>query len=363
MNIMTLDTTKKQASISLQINEKVVIEKTKENDTHSESLLPKINEMLTEQNTTIKDIDVYGMLIGPGSFTGIRISVSMVKAFLFNTQKKCVSVNSFELLAYNIQDKKAGFFVGLSADGRGAYVAEFNEKNTLKRYDWITLAELNNLCKISGLPLFIKAEEEAYFDELTVSKNLVIQKDNSLLELVKQKIKNNEFVDKKELEPLYIRLSQAEDQYQQNLLGKIVIKNANLSSLDELEILEEEIFKEEAYKKESLKEELTRDDRVVIIATLNEKIIGYVMLLKTPDNLLNIIKIAVTPSYQKLKVATKLFEQVINLKKENGYDKIFLEVNEHNKAAIAFYKKMGFTETHKRQKYYKNGDSAIVMTL
>ena len=42
---------------------------------------------------------------------------------------------------------------------------------------------------------------------------------------------------------------------------------------------------------------------------------------------------------------------------------MFLEVNEHNAPAINFYKKLGFIETNKRKKYYKDGADAIIMFL
>ena len=118
MNILALNTTKIKAQIITSIDNKNVFFKTQESDKHSESLLPNIEKMLINENTSLNNIDVFSVVIGPGSFTGIRIGVSLVKAFLFGTNKKCVSVNSFELLAYNIKEK-LDYYIALNADNRG----------------------------------------------------------------------------------------------------------------------------------------------------------------------------------------------------------------------------------------------------
>jgi tRNA threonylcarbamoyladenosine biosynthesis protein TsaB len=363
VNLLTLDTTKKQASIGLLLKDEVIVQSTKEHDKHSETLLPKIEYLLQSKNIHIRDIDVFGVLIGPGSFTGIRIGVSMIKAFLFASSKQCVAVNSFELLAYKIKTQENGFLVSLSADGRGAYVAEFDKTHTLINTSWISLKELDELCKTKALPLFVKQEEESYFEPLNTKLNLVEQAHGDLLKLVTEKAKNNQFTTIKELEPMYIRLSQAEDQLHLNFYKKLVFERGKAELLEELSLLETQIFEEEAYKKQSLQEELTSDNRTTIVAKLNGKIIGYVIVMQTPDDMLNIIKIAVLKEYRNLKVATKLFEEVLKLKKATNASKLFLEVNENNVSAIQFYKKMGLKETNRRQKYYKNGDAAIVMFL
>lgn len=363
MNILALDTKNKQAQLALKTADEVVFETTLENESHSESLLPKIDAILTQNNLKIADINVFSVAIGPGSFTGIRIGVSMVKAFLFRLEKKCVAVNTFEMLSYNINSGNAPFLLALNADNRGCYVGEFDESKHLVRTMLYSLDELEKECASKNLALFVKSEEVDYFNHLNVKLNLVLQTKEAQLNVTLEKIKNNEFINSSELEPLYIKLSQAEDQFREKLLNHLLIKKADKTHLLSLEKLEKEIFLEEAYSLNSLKDELNSEDRVILIATLNEEIIGYVIVLKTLDNMLNILKIAVKPMYRKLQVATKLFEKVLELKQNEGFEKIFLEVNEHNKSAINFYKKMGLKETYKRQKYYKDGSDAIIMFL
>jgi len=359
VNILALNTTKIKAQIITSIDNKNLFFKTQEGDKHSESLLPNIETMLLNENASLNDIDVFSVVIGPGSFTGIRIGVSLVKAFLFGTNKKCVAVNSFELLAYNIKEN-SNFFIALNADNRGVYVAKLENK----KIAWIRLFTLKDLeieCNKNNLPLYIKNEESNYFLDLNCNKNLMLEDENALLEVTKEKIKLNEFININALEPLYIKLSQAEDQFREKLIKSIVIENASERDLLDLVKLENDIFKTESYSKESLLQILKDEYSTIILAKLNDEILGYAIFQKTPDELLEILKIAIKEQYQKLGVATKIFEQIELLKKVERLYNVMLEVNEHNEKAIAFYKKMGFKELNRREKYYKNGDTAIVM--
>lgn len=69
---------------------------------HSEKLVPIIKELLENLNIDIKDIDLYGVAIGPGSFTGLRIGIGTMKSFAHLFDKPIVGVSSLEGLAYNL---------------------------------------------------------------------------------------------------------------------------------------------------------------------------------------------------------------------------------------------------------------------
>ncbi|MDD4211259.1 MAG: tRNA (adenosine(37)-N6)-threonylcarbamoyltransferase complex dimerization subunit type 1 TsaB [Clostridia bacterium] len=365
MNILALDTTKKTALITTYVNNKSASIFTGEHDSHSENLLSKIDEVLFNERISLADINTFSVVVGPGSFTGIRISVSLVKAFLFGTQKKCVAVNSFEMLAYNINSASIqnDFLVCLNADNRGCYTAHFNKDKTIKNMKVLSLADLEKYLNANNLQLFVKDDEKEYFDAVNCAKNYVNISEDTLINLTLEKEAKNEFIGINELEPLYIKLSQAEDQYREKMLKNLKIEKAYISDLLELEKLEKEIFGDEAYGKDSLKDEIKKDDRLFLVAKLNDEIIGYADSLKTQDNMINILKIAVKPLYRKLLIATKLLEHLNIFAKSNNFKKMFLEVNEHNAPAINFYKKLGFIETNKRKKYYKDGADAIIMFL
>lgn len=72
--------------------------------THSETLMPIIKQILDETNLKLSDIDLLVSDIGPGSFTGIRIGISTIKAFADSLDIKTIGINSLEALSYNITD-------------------------------------------------------------------------------------------------------------------------------------------------------------------------------------------------------------------------------------------------------------------
>lgn len=70
--------------------------------THSENLVPMIKEMLDNLNLKISDIDIYGVAIGPGSFTGLRIGIATIKSFAHVFNKPIIGISTLEGLAFNL---------------------------------------------------------------------------------------------------------------------------------------------------------------------------------------------------------------------------------------------------------------------
>ena len=102
MKILAIDTSSKVCSVAILEDNEVINEKHIENElTHSQKLMPMIDEILKECKLSLSDFDLYACSIGPGSFTGVRIGVSTVKAFCDVTNVKVIGVSSLESLAYN----------------------------------------------------------------------------------------------------------------------------------------------------------------------------------------------------------------------------------------------------------------------
>ena len=71
--------------------------------THSQRVMPMVEAALAMSDMAVSDIDVFGAVTGPGSFTGVRIGVSSVKALAHAAGKPCVGVDALHALAANIQ--------------------------------------------------------------------------------------------------------------------------------------------------------------------------------------------------------------------------------------------------------------------
>ena len=97
MKILAVDTSNKVASVALFENNEVLNEKYSEDQkTHSEKVLPLLDEMLKESNTNISEVDELVVCTGPGSFTGIRIGVSLVKGMAQALKRKVIGVTALE---------------------------------------------------------------------------------------------------------------------------------------------------------------------------------------------------------------------------------------------------------------------------
>ena len=105
MKILSIDSSSKVCSVAALEDTDVIIQKHVEDEkTHSQKLMPMVDELLKACNLSLKDFDLYACCTGPGSFTGVRIGVSTVKAFNDVTGIPISSVSSLESLAYNTLD-------------------------------------------------------------------------------------------------------------------------------------------------------------------------------------------------------------------------------------------------------------------
>lgn len=74
---------------------------------HSTALMPAVENLLTEAGIKAGDLDFAAAVVGAGSFTGIRIGISTVKALCYALNIPCLKVTSFEVLAYDTTDGNA----------------------------------------------------------------------------------------------------------------------------------------------------------------------------------------------------------------------------------------------------------------
>jgi len=108
LKLLALDTSGPVAGVAILRDGQVAYEGAAVNAmTHSVSLLPMVEEALTRSGLTIEDIDLYAAVTGPGSFTGVRIGVSMVKGMAHGAGKPCVGIDALQALAAGVSGKDA----------------------------------------------------------------------------------------------------------------------------------------------------------------------------------------------------------------------------------------------------------------
>lgn len=101
MNILAIDTTIGRSSVSVLRGMETVNSLVEKGDVNSSTnLLSLVDKLLFNNSLKIYEIDLFALTIGPGSYTGIRIGLSTMKAIAYSTDKLCVGVPTLKALAH-----------------------------------------------------------------------------------------------------------------------------------------------------------------------------------------------------------------------------------------------------------------------
>ncbi|MBP3630715.1 MAG: hypothetical protein J6J23_04415 [Clostridia bacterium] len=168
----------------------------------TEYLTQAIDMCLKKAKLKIDDIDVIGVCVGPGSWTGSRVAVSTMNGLIsgMKNEPKVVSFDVFDLISYNEIDSIFGFYMVVPAYGEYVYVKEHNNIVNFGPY-FMSKEECFDMIKVYdnyGL-------EQVYDDTIVVERKMA--------EVLSAKVENGEFTYQWDIEPMYLRPSQAELQF------------------------------------------------------------------------------------------------------------------------------------------------------
>lgn len=150
MIFIFLDTSSDNLIISLLKNYKILSTKEiKSLNDHSSYIIKLIKEILDENSINIKDISKIFCTVGPGSFTGTRIGVTVAKTLAFSLNKKVVPISSLKQYIFGHQDYD--YIIPVVEDKRGIYYSIYNsnykelfeEKYVLKDLFFEEIKKLN----------------------------------------------------------------------------------------------------------------------------------------------------------------------------------------------------------------------------
>lgn len=103
MKILAIDTSALTATAAILSEDTLIGEiSTTTKLTHSQTIMPMIDELLKKVSLDITDIDIFACSEGPGSFTGLRIGIGTIKGLAYGLGKPVVGVSTLEALAHNI---------------------------------------------------------------------------------------------------------------------------------------------------------------------------------------------------------------------------------------------------------------------
>lgn len=225
MKILALDTCSKACSVTICDSDELLaygLLNTKLN--HSKTLLPLIEHLLKQTELTLGDIELFALSKGPGSFTGVRIGMSVIKGFAFEKNIPCVPVSTLEGLAYFAADFNGVIAPVLDARKNQFYTAAFlaeDQKFTrLSEDDVIDCESMNSFLTQFNKPVFLVGDgAKLCYTNLSEKNNVFLLSDlyqvNSSFGVAKAAIKHfheGNWVDAADMTPEYLRLSQAQVQ-------------------------------------------------------------------------------------------------------------------------------------------------------
>ncbi|MGN1094895.1 MAG: tRNA (adenosine(37)-N6)-threonylcarbamoyltransferase complex dimerization subunit type 1 TsaB [Eubacteriales bacterium] len=226
MKILALDSTAVCASVALCEDLTPVSSYTIKNGlTHSQTLLPMVESTLKNAGVSTDDIDMFAVSEGPGSFTGVRIGVSLIKGLSFGKNKICVGVSTLDALARNAKGLPGRFLAVPVMDARREQiynaVFEYNDGNMTRLCEdrLISAKELEKELSVSEIPVYFFGDGYKIADKLDIPKKvstpeiLINQNAVSVASSAFYKYESTEdksvFTDLS-LSPKYLRASQAE---------------------------------------------------------------------------------------------------------------------------------------------------------
>jgi len=222
MKVLGVDTSTMTAGIGIVEEDEILVGvKFSVKITYSEILLSCIDQALKNVSLKIDDIDGLAISIGPGSFTGLRIGLSTLKGLSFATGKPLVSILSLDALAYLSLYCQYPVVTMLDAKKNQVYAAiyETNDGELKRQSDYLVIDVEDLVKRISQKTLFVGPGAKLYqkrLIELLGDKAYFSLAEQSLPSgatvalLGSRKLILGQFEDIVNLEPFYLRKSEAE---------------------------------------------------------------------------------------------------------------------------------------------------------
>lgn len=196
-------------------------------NTHSEKLMPLVQQLLQELQLTVQDLDAIAVTQGPGSFTGLRIGMATAKGLVQGAGKQLIAVPTLDCLAQNLLHYPGIICPIMNAQKKQVYTALYRGADKLERlsdYQAIEAEKLaQQLQELNEDVWFVGDGVAAFADVFTTALgarchfadgNLVLPRAGALAMLAAQKAEQGQFDDLFQTELIYIRKSEAEVQWE-----------------------------------------------------------------------------------------------------------------------------------------------------
>ena len=226
LKILAFDTSNQPLSVGIIDGDTILTEQLiniKRN--HSIQLMPAIEEALKQANSKLEEIDRIAVGSGPGSYTGLRIAVTVAKSLAWTKKIELVGISSLKVIAANhvaasdhyivpiIDARRENIYTGLYKRKADGELIEVSEDRHIASAEYATqLAKKEGTFELIGLdaPQFYDTFREVLGNRVTLAHpTLHAPRASSLAFLAK----NEEVIPAHELVPSYLKLAEAEENW------------------------------------------------------------------------------------------------------------------------------------------------------
>ena len=389
MRVLAIDSSGLTATVAVVEETQTVAEYTiNYKKTHSQTLLPMIDEVVKMTELDLGTIDAIAVAGGPGSFTGLRIGSATAKGLGLALNKPLIHVPTVDGLAYNVfgcediicpimDARRNQVYTGIytfskkagEKEGRNLVEPVFQVIKMQMAVSIEELAERLNRYRRpvvflgDGVPVY----ENVLAEKLTVPYSFAPAYMNRQRAAVVgtlgiQYYKAGKFETAEEHRPDYLRVSQAErERAQREKEAEIIVRELKVEDSAAVAEMEQQIFSD-PWSEKSVMETVQQKQSVCFAAEKAGHILGYLLVYHAADEA-EIARIAVQKEARRQGAAGKLMQALEHYCEEHKMEKLLLDVRESNEAARSFYTKNGFVEDGIRQGFYVNpSEDAVLMS-
>jgi tRNA threonylcarbamoyl adenosine modification protein YeaZ/ribosomal-protein-alanine acetyltransferase len=348
---------------------------------YSTWLLPAIAKAREAAGVRAEQVDLYAVASGPGSFTGVRVGLTAVKALAEVYEKRIVPVSRLEALASQSIGKAQ--LVAAFADARRdqIFAALYRRTDSLlqlideqqvidpERFiSWVAeMAQGQNVDWISTWPECV-TETESWTSRRAAGE--WVQRGDDVLapiigNLAYKRALNNQTVDALAVDANYVRRSDAEIFWKggapSSIAGRVpvtvrVLQGQDIDPIREIALRSPEAAQWSRMAVEGHLAQLQPG----WVAEQNGAVIGFLLGSIAADQA-EILNVAIAPEKRRSGHASALMEHAVNELRGHQVSSLHLEVRESNRSAIQFYEKHGFAAAGRRPNYYREPDEAAVL--
>ncbi|MCR5404258.1 MAG: tRNA (adenosine(37)-N6)-threonylcarbamoyltransferase complex dimerization subunit type 1 TsaB [Butyrivibrio sp.] len=404
MKILAIDTSGLMGTVAISDGDILVAQfQIQYKTTHSEILLPMLEDISKKINLDIKTIDAIAVAKGPGSFTGLRIGSATAKGLALALDKPIIPVPTVDGLAYNLYGNEKIICPMMDARRNQVYTgiytfvpAATEEKGNERFFDMrviksqfaTSIEDMTETLSAIGKPTVLLGDGVPVYRDV-IEKKLKVpyslaplhqnrQSAASLLALANVYARDGLFVSADEFAPEYLRPSQAERTAGEksagddagssmerrlearNNPGKVRIRQMTAEDVEDAAKLESVNLGREAWSQKQLLDAMTRDDTVYLVAEMAGRIVGLCGVQNISGDG-EITNVSVAGDVRRMGTGYKMVRQLLQRGYGIGINDYTLEVRASNGPAIALYEKLGFKSEGVRPGFYDGPkDDAVI---